>query len=68
MHNLREASQTSWIKMGIGFGTLMFLFKLFQDILAEDLTSEMVGINGVSSMLAGLVFGLLMKLFLTRKS
>ena len=54
--------------MGIGFGTLMFLFKLFQDILAEDLTSEMVGINGVSSMLAGLVFGLLMKLFLTRKS
>jgi hypothetical protein len=54
--------------MGIGFGLLMFFFALFQDSLEKSLTLEMVGMNGASALFGGLMFGLLMKLFLTRKS
>ena len=68
INNLPEASKNSWLKMGIGFGTLMFLFKLFQDSIEKDLTLEMVWMNGAMSLFAGLMFGLFMKIFLTRKS
>ena len=68
MDNLSISSQTSFLKMGITFGVLIFFVELVRDSLEKDLTLEVVGMNAVVSAFGGLVFGLLMKLFLMRKS
>ena len=54
--------------MGITFGVLIFFVELVRDSLEKDLTLEVVGMKAVVSAFGGLVFGLLMKLFLMRKS
>ncbi|MBT6435727.1 MAG: hypothetical protein HOK28_21725 [Deltaproteobacteria bacterium] len=68
MDNLPGATQTSWLKMGITFGVLIFFVELVRDSLEKDLTLDKVGFTGAAALLGGLVFGLLMKLFLTKKS
>ncbi|WP_111640300.1 hypothetical protein [Marinimicrobium alkaliphilum] len=63
-----EAKSTSWLKMGLSFGALMFVFFSLPGMyLTGTLSFELFAIQAFICLLAGLAFGFFMKLSLGRK-
>ena len=61
------AKNTSWLKAGITFGTLMFCFNSLPKIISGDVTSKYLITQVLIWLVAGLVFGGIMKLLLGRR-
>ena len=61
------ASNTSWLRMGLGFGLLMFCFMTLPMVIQDQLTAREVGIEFIIWMIVGLMFGGTMKFFLGRR-
>jgi len=61
------AKNTSWLKMGLIYGTLMFCFISLPNIISADVTSKYIITQLLIWLVAGLAFGGTMKLFLGRR-
>jgi len=61
------AKNTSWLKMGLLYGTLMFCFMSLPKIISGDVTSKYIITQILIWIVAGLAFGGVMKLFLGRR-
>lgn len=61
------AKNTSWLKMGLLYGTLMFCFMSLPKIISGDVTSKYIITQIIIWLVAGLAFGGAMKLFLGRR-
>jgi len=61
------AKSTSWLKMGLIYGTLMFCFMSLPQIISDDVTPKYIITQIIIWLVAGLAFGGVMKLFLGRK-
>lgn len=63
---LTTAKQTSWFKMGLIFGALMFCFTAVPKFVSGDLTSTEIAAQVGVWLIAGLAFGGVMKFILGR--
>lgn len=61
------AKNTSWLKMGLLYGTLMFCFMSLPKIISSDVSLEYIITQILIWIVAGLAFGGVMKLFLGRR-
>ena len=61
------AKNTSWLTMGIIYGTLMFCFMSLPKIISGDVTSKYIITQILIWLVAGLAFGGAMKWFLDRR-
>ncbi len=64
---ITAAKNTSWLKMGLIYGSLMFCFTSLPQIIGGEATSRYVITQVLIYLLVGLAFGGAMKLFLGRK-
>ena len=64
---LPEAKKTSWLKMGISYGVIMFCIMALPQIFQGQLTPVGIAIQAGAWLCGGLAFGLIMKLFLSSK-
>ncbi len=64
---LPEAKKTNWLKMGITYGAIMFCIMVLPRVFQNQLSSTQIAVQALIWLCGGLVFGLVMKLFLSRK-
>lgn len=64
---LPEASKINWLKMGAIYGALMFCFMVLPRVFQNQLSPGDIVIHALIWLGAGLVFGISMKFFLSRK-
>lgn len=57
----------SWVKMGFGFGAFMFCFMSLPKLFNGAATPKLIAIDVVIWLIAGAVFGWVMKFFMTRR-
>lgn len=62
-----SASRTSWLKMGVIYGSLMFCFMILLQIFIGDVTAKFVMTQAAIWLVGGLAFGGIMKFTLGRK-
>jgi hypothetical protein len=62
------AKNTSWLKMGLLFGLLMFCMMLLAQLIDRDITSTTLTTQFLICLAAGLAFGGMMKILLSLKN
>lgn len=65
-NELPEAKQISWLKMGLGFGVMMFFIMTLPKIFQHQLSANLIALQAAIWLAAGVLFGLMMKWFLGR--
>lgn len=64
---LPTEKEISWVKMGFGFGALMFCFMSLPMFFNGSATPKLIATQIVVWLIAGALFGLTMKFFMTRR-
>lgn len=64
---LPEVKKTSWFKMGMAFGVIMFCIMTFPRIFLNQLSPDEIALHAVIWLAGGLFFGLAMKIFLSSR-
>ncbi len=66
-NGLPEAKQISWLKMGLGFGVMMFSIMTLPKIFQHQLSANLIAFQAAIWLVAGALFAFSMKLFLGRR-
>jgi len=59
-----EAKQISWLKMGLGFGVMMFSVMTLPKVFLHQLSADLIALQTAIWLVTGVLFGLMMKWFL----